>query len=121
MRKCKLHFTTIMKVLYSHLFDISHKREGMKGMKATSLPQKIPCVHELLKECMYPSYFQKFVGPLPDNNIILQTTEKTLTSSLMETMQYLIAKVLFESKVLGDEMGILGLSSCRTLCPSPTT
>lgn len=68
------------------------------------------CVCELLNECMHLSYFQKFMGPLPDNNIILQTTEKTLTSSHMETMQYLIAKLLFESKVLGDEMGTLGLS-----------
>lgn len=59
---------------------------------------------------MQPSYFQRFVGPLPDNNIILQTAEKTLTCSHMETMQYLIAKILFETKVLRDEMGILGLS-----------
>lgn len=28
----------------------------------------------------------------------------------METVQYLIAKILFETNILGDKIGILGLS-----------
>lgn len=41
---------------------------------------------------------RKFLGPLPDNHIILETTEKSLTSSHMETMQHSIEQISFEIK-----------------------
>lgn len=112
----KVHpnFSTIIKPLYCHLFDKECARKYKSNIIASKI---ISCVCEHLNECMQSSYFQKFVGPLLVNNIILQTAEMTLTCSHMETMQYLIAKLLFETKVLGDDMGILGLSCC-TPCPS---
>lgn len=102
----KVHpnFTTIMKELYCHLFDKSHKLR----YKSNIITSKNIRVCKLLNEYMNMRSFQKCVGALPENNIILQSKKTEKTDQL--PMQYLIATLLFETNILRNKMRILGLS-----------
>lgn len=108
----KLQYDNTVKPLYCHHFDVECERKYKSNIIASKI---ISCVCEHLNECMQSSYFQKFVGPLPGNNIILQTAEMTLTWSHMETMQYLIAKLLFLNQGSGRWDGNIGIVSLVVL------